>query len=60
MIPTKAIRPLTETAAAVPIVAATTTTSRTRATLTPRLAASSSPTAEHVEHAPVEQDHDAS
>ena len=43
MIPTKAISPLTETAAAVPSVAATTIASRARATSTPRLAASSSP-----------------
>src|SRR5690348_3565656 len=44
MIPTKAIRPLTATAAAVPTVAAATIASRTRRTSTPRLAASSSPT----------------
>src|SRR2546430_158963 len=43
MIPTKPIRPLTATAAAVPAVAATTTMSRTRRTSSPRLAASSSP-----------------
>src|SRR5262245_53283607 len=43
MIPTKPIRPLTETAAAVPAVAAATTSSRTRPTSTPRLDASSSP-----------------
>src|SRR5207248_307238 len=43
MIPTKAMRPLTDTAAAVPIVAAATMSSRTRATFTPRLVASSSP-----------------
>ena len=58
MIPTKPIRPLTETAAAVPAVAATTTSSRTRPTLMPRLAASSSPSAEHVEHAAVQHDHE--
>ena len=58
MIPTKAISPLTETAAAVPSVAAMTIVSRARATLTPRLAASSSPRLEHVEHAAVEEEHE--
>src|SRR6188472_1806508 len=43
MIPTKAIRPHTATAAAVPTVAATTSASRVRRTSTPRLAASRSP-----------------
>ena len=43
MIPTKAISPLTDTAAAVPSVAATTIVSRARPTSIPRLAASSSP-----------------
>jgi len=43
MIPTNAIRPLTATAAAVPIVAAATMMRRVRRTFTPRLAASSSP-----------------
>ena len=41
--PTKPISPLTETAAAVPRVAAMTTVSRSRATSTPRLPASVSP-----------------
>jgi hypothetical protein len=45
MMPTNPIRPLTATAAAVARVAAATTTSRTLAARTPRLAASSSPTA---------------
>src|SRR6185503_1026412 len=40
MIPTNAMRPQTATAAAVPIVAAATSTSRVRRTSTPRLAAS--------------------
>ena len=43
MSPTKAIRPTTDTAAAVPIVAAATSVRRTRPTFTPRLIASSSP-----------------
>ena len=44
MMPTNPISPLTETAAAVPRVAAITTVSRSRAMSTPRLAASVSPT----------------
>src|SRR5271166_1676547 len=44
MIPTNPMRPLTATAAATPRVAAITTVSRSRATFTPRLAASVSPT----------------
>ncbi len=44
MMPTKPISPLTATAAAVPRVAAATTTNRSRRVSTPRLAASTSPT----------------
>ena len=45
MMPTKPMRPLTDTAAAVASEAATTTVIRMRSTGRPRLAASSSPTA---------------
>ena len=44
MMPTKPMRPLTETAAAVPSVAAATTISRVRAAWIPSVPASSSPT----------------
>ena len=59
MIPTKAISPLNATAAAVPSVAATTTSEPHAARrCTPRLAASSSPTLSTSSSAPVQQDHD--
>ena len=58
MMPTKPISPLTETAAAVPSVAATTTIRRSRRDVDAELAASSSPTREHVEHPPVQQHQD--
>ena len=53
MMPTKPIRPLTATAAAVPSDAAATTSSRTAHGARPSVAASSSPTAQHVEDPPV-------
>ena len=56
MIPTKPIRPLTATAAAVPTVAAATIIRRTRRDVDRRaLPASSSPEREHVEHAAVRE-----
>ena len=58
MIPTKPISPLTATAAAVPTVAATTTTSRTRLTFTPSARRLLVADAEHVEQPPVQQEHD--
>ena len=56
MIPTKPISPLTATAAAVPIVAQTTTARRTRPTWTPSVGRLLVADAQHVEQPPVEQD----
>ena len=53
--PTKPISPLTETAAAVPRVAAMTTVSRSRATSTPEAARLGLADPEHVEQPPVGQ-----
>src|SRR5260370_41474449 len=57
MIPTNPMSPLTETAAAVPSVAAITTVSLSLATFTPRVPASDSPNPQHVEQSPVGEQH---
>src|ERR1700759_1755114 len=57
MIPTKAISPLTDTAAAVPSVAATTIVIRARPTSIPRLAPSSSPRLSTSSTPPVQHEH---
>ena len=58
MIPTKPISPLTETAAAVPAVAAATTSSRVRRDVDAEARRLVVAEAHHVEHAPVEDQHD--
>ena len=58
MIPTKPISPLTATAAAVPIVAKTTIIEPRAADVDPEARRLLVADAQHVEHAPVEDDHD--